>query len=160
MPLFLTTDNGTNIVAAARSRELWCRVACVSHNTHLMVLEACGAEEAIRRLLAKVCNVAGHFHHSAKHSSNFREHLKAHTTLEVEGFVTPVKTRWGSFLAALERYIVLHTELVTWTYHPTSPPDDAEVLHNNILEEHELEIAQAAVPVLQHLEDMQLSLQR
>ena len=99
----LTTDNGSNIVAAAAQLS-WLRVSCFGHNLHLGVTKAIDQDSRCTRALGVAHKIVSSFSMSWKRR---RELAKAQMNLKIpqHSLISDCKTCWGSTQKMLERLL-------------------------------------------------------
>lgn len=90
----LTTDNGTNIVKAAKDMN-WPRLACFGHNLHLAVTNATKDDSRVLRALGLCRKLVGSFSHSWKKQRNLSK-AQVELGLPQHSLITDCVTRWGS----------------------------------------------------------------
>jgi len=99
----LTTDNGGNIVKAARDLG-WPRLSCIGHDLHLAVTKAVNNDEICSRALGVCRKIVSSF----SQSWNRRQELtKAQVNLKTDqkSLVADCPTRWGSMGEMVSRIL-------------------------------------------------------
>lgn len=99
----LKTDNGSNIVAAARALS-WLRISCFGHNLHLGVTKAIDNDRRCTRAIGVAHKIVILFTMSWKRS---RELAKAQMNLNLpkHSLISDCKTRWGSTQKMIQRLV-------------------------------------------------------
>ena len=89
----LTTDNGSNIVKAARDLG-WCRLSCFGHNLRLAVTKALNSDQRCTRVLGVCRKIVSAFSQSWNRK---QELTKAQLNLHInqKSLVADCPTRWG-----------------------------------------------------------------
>ena len=99
----LTTDNGANIVSAARSLK-WVRVSCFGHNLHLAITKAIANDGRCARAIAVGRKIVSAFSLSWKKHKALTK-AQADLNLPCHSLISDCKTRWGSTQKMLERLL-------------------------------------------------------
>ena len=99
----LTTDNGSNIVAAARLLN-WDRLSCFGHNLHLAITKAIDNDTRCSRALGVAHKIVSSFSTSWKRR---RELSKAQVNLNLptHSLISDCRTRWGSTQRMIDRLL-------------------------------------------------------
>ena len=108
IPVFATSDRGTNIKKALQESSSYMNVPCIAHVIHRVVLSSIAKNEKIRDILINVTNISRNLHKSSQQSTHFRNwvwHSKARVP---PAAITPIQTRWYSAVESLGRYLELH----------------------------------------------------
>ncbi|XP_071793267.1 E3 SUMO-protein ligase ZBED1-like [Asterias amurensis] len=103
----LTTDNGTNMIAAAEANK-WTRLSCFGHNLNLAVTNSMKNDRRIDRAVAVCKNIVAAFSHSWNRR---RDPVKEQAALNLPKhcLVTEVSTRWGSRHKMIGRFLEQRT---------------------------------------------------
>lgn len=116
-PVVITTDNGSNIKAAARHNN-WIRFPCYAHTLNIAVQAGLDVEE-IATVLGKAKTIVAHFKHSSVASAKLKETVKLLKQENSEdsigkctALVQEVPTRWNSCFDMLQRLLVLKPALM------------------------------------------------
>ena len=100
----ITTDNGSNILCAARSHLVWPYLTCFGHNLHLAIGNSIKDDSRVQRALGVCRKIVTAFSHSWKKK---RDLSLAQTTLDLpqHSLVSDCVTRWGSQQKMVERIL-------------------------------------------------------
>lgn len=99
----LTTDNGSNILAAARSLD-WVRLSCFGHNLHLAITKAIAADSRCARAIGLGHKIVNSFSLSWKRRKALTK-AQLDLNLPCRSLVADCKTRWGTTHKMLERLL-------------------------------------------------------
>ncbi|XP_047201797.1 E3 SUMO-protein ligase ZBED1-like [Girardinichthys multiradiatus] len=103
----ITSDNGTNIVAAVRDLK-WPWISCFGHNLNLAVKNALNKEKNKTDRAFGVCHqINGAFSHSWQRRQQLRKEQEQQGIKKPLSLITDCATRWGSKYAMTERILTL-----------------------------------------------------
>ena len=93
--VFLTTDNGSNILCAVKTILGWMHLPCFGHNLHLAVGHSLKDDTRIDRAVGVCKEFVSSFSYSFKKKRDLTEAQREFGLLE-HSLVTDCQTRWGS----------------------------------------------------------------
>lgn len=101
---FIITDNGENIVAAAREMENWIWLPCFAHTLQLCISDAKKKVQTVDNLLVKARNIVSHFNHSAV-AKNLLCKEQEKQNVPKHSLKQMIPTRWNSEFYMLRRLV-------------------------------------------------------
>ena len=164
-----TTDNGSNMVAAAFVKLNWPRLSCFGHNLHLTIGKGLN-DNRISRVLGKCCSLVAYFHRSWKKNRDL-QHKQEELDLPQHKLISPVTTRWESTNEMISRIVeqqqaisaVLAGDRSKWHLMPSN--DDFKLLETLVdvlkplgiltdaLSGEKQVTSSAIIPILKHLKE-------